>query len=102
MIDFICSYYNTADEVIDVIYDIELEKVLIVNTDTKETEVINDMKNMRLDMYCFIADDFVCFKEVNKDVMKIDEDEIEYIEDECVNGEQLIEEIKENNIEIEE
>lgn len=102
MIEFVCSYYNTADEVVDVIYDNDIEKVLIVNTDTKETEVINDMKNMRLDMYCFMANDFVCFKEVNTEVMKIDEEEIEYIKDKCIDGELLIEEIKEKNIKIEE
>lgn len=101
MIDFICSYYNKANEVIDVIYDLDLEKVLIVNTDTKETEIINDMKNMRLDMYCFIANDFDCFKEVGNDVT-IDEEEIEYIKDECKDGETFIEAIKDSNIKIEE
>lgn len=101
MVDFICSYYNTADEVIDVMFDNDLEKVLIVNTDTKKTEIIEDFKNVTFDMYCFMANDFVSFKEISES-MRINVEEIEYIKENCTDGELFIEEIKENKIEIEE
>lgn len=101
MVEFICSYYNSKDDVIDVVYDTNLEKVLIINTDTSEVKIIDEQKNMRLDMFCFIADDFYWFIDTNDEVMAIDREEINYIKDECKYEKDFIDALKEYNVKIE-
>lgn len=102
MIEFICSYYNKQDDIIVILEDLSEERVLIVNETTLKTEKIDALKNMRLDMYCFIGNNFEEFKEVNKRYMKIDPEEIEYVLDECIYGKELIKALGEDGIEVEE
>lgn len=100
MIEFICRYYNNNEDTLVVVYDVSAETVLIVNETTLKTTAITEMKNMSLDMFCFIADDFSELAEINKHIVEPYEEDIEYIQENCKDGAKFVEALKENDIEI--
>lgn len=100
-LELICSYYNSSRDYVKVLWDEEMEEVVIINYERNTLHRITEMKNMNYDMLSFMAQDFYSFNIVNDDMLYVIKDDVPYLQDlPC--GQALIDELKEYNIEFRE
>lgn len=101
MTNFICSYFDKKDDYINAIYDEDIETLMIINTDTKETKIFFNMHNARQALLEFMADSFDIFQDVNTSIFELDSDDLESLKD-CECYERFIEECKYWEVKMEE
>ena len=59
----ICRYWTSTNQYIIIVYDEELEDTYIINNSLETIKVLDDMKNMNIDILKVIVDDFEWMKE---------------------------------------
>lgn len=79
----IIRYYNTKNETIKVMYDEELERVVIWNVDNDNFKAIKELKNIFLDMWEYVLNDFSDIINYNDEFTSFEDDDLEYLEESC-------------------
>lgn len=90
----ICRYWTSTNQYIIIVYDEELEDTYIINNSLETIKVLDDMKNMNIDILKVIVDDFENFVSINKDEFYYSIDDVEWMKEKRY-GLKVLEELKE-------
>lgn len=90
----ICRYWTSTNQYIIIVYDEELEDTYIINNSLETIKVLDDMKNMNIDILKVIVDDFENFVSINKDEFYYSIDDVEWMKEERY-GLKVLKELKE-------
>lgn len=102
MLDTVMEYINKDGDFKVVVYDDERDKTWIINENKNDVKTLYGDKDGYMDVLEWVAIDYESLYYVNTDILKILEEDIDYIKDNGDNLEKLMDDLLEYGVKVEE
>lgn len=102
MIETVMQYMNVNLDDKTVLYDIDSDKVWIINEDQEQITILDDSKDGYMDMLELVSVDYKILNYVNTELLKLLEEDVDYMRDNGGTLEMLLNDLLEYGVKVEE
>ena len=102
MIETVMQYMNVNLDGKTVLYDIDSDKIWIINEDQEQITILDDSKDGYMDMLELVSVDYKILNYVNTELLKLLEEDVDYMRDNGGTLEMLLNDLLEYGVKVEE
>ena len=102
MIETVMQYMNVNLDDKTVLYDIDSDKIWIINEDQEQITILDDSKDGYMDMLELVSVDYKILNYVNTELIKLLEENVDYMRDNGGTLEMLLNDLLEYGVKVEE
>lgn len=102
MIETVMQYMNVNLDDKTVLYDIDSDKIWIINEDQEQITILDDSKDGYMDMLELVSVDYKILNYVNTELLKLLEEDVDYMRDNGDTLEMLLNDLLEYGVKVEE
>ena len=102
MIETVMQYMNVNLDDKTVLYDIDSDKIWIINEDQEQITILDDSKDGYMDMLELVSVDYKILNYVNTELLKLLEEDVDYMKDNGGTLEMLLNDLLEYGVKVEE
>ena len=102
MIETVMQYMNVNLDGKTVLYDIDSDKIWIINEDQEKITILDDSKDGYMDMLELVSVDYKILNYVNTELLKLLEEDVDYMRDNGGTLEMLLNDLLEYGVKVEE
>ena len=102
MIETVMQYMNVNLDDKTVLYDIDSDKIWIINEDQEQITILDDSKDGYMDMLELVSADYKILNYVNTELLKLLEEDVDYMRDNGGTLEMLLNDLLEYGVKVEE
>lgn len=102
MIETVVQYMNVNLDDKTVLYDIDSDKIWIINEDQEQITILDDSKDGYMDMLELVSVDYKILNYVNTELLKLLEEDVDYMRDNGGTLEMLLNDLLEYGVKVEE
>ena len=102
MIETVMQYMNVNLDDKTVLYDIDSDKIWIINEDQEQITILDDSKDGYMDMLELVSVDYKILNYVNTELLKLLEEDVDYMRDNGGTLEMLLNDLLEYGVKGEE
>lgn len=102
MIETVMQYMNVNLDDKTVMYDIDSDKIWIINEDQEQITILDDSKDGYMDMLELVSVDYKILNYVNTELLKLLEEDVDYMRDNGGTLEMLLNDLLEYGVKVEE
>lgn len=102
MIETVMQYMNVNLDDKTVLYDIDSDKIWIINEDQEQITILDDSKDGYMDMLELVSVDYKILNYVNTELLKLLEEDVDYMRDNGGTLEMLLNDLLEYGVKVEE